>query len=136
MDLENVMSGLMTLHVVLLAAFGGWLIVGRSPEIIRESLVAGCTFLNGIVSVAGLYVLLTAGSWVVQAVGFFVVLAATAAAMGGYTVLARRLRMFRDTPPAVIPDRGPAAQQLQMTRRRTKRVPPKVVRAKKARSAQ
>jgi NAD(P) transhydrogenase subunit alpha len=82
-------------YICIITAFTGWVIIGRAPAILHAPLSAACTFLHGIVTVAGLYILLNATSPVEQIVGFFVVLLGAANAVGGYAVSARMLAMFR-----------------------------------------
>ncbi len=82
-------------YICIITAFTGWLIVGRAPAILHAPLTAACTFLHGIVALAGLYILLNAASPVEQIVGFVVVLLGAANAMGGYAVSERMLAMFR-----------------------------------------
>jgi NAD(P) transhydrogenase subunit alpha len=134
MNLDSAIPGLIILHVVLLAAFGGWVIVSRAPEILREPLVAGSAFLNGIVVVAGLFVLLNAVTLVEQAAGFLAVLLGAAAAAGALAVLSRRLAVFRAEAPKANPDRDPAVPNVPVRRRNGQRAQTKVARVRKARS--
>ena len=68
----------------MLAAFAGWVIIGRVPAILHTPLMSGSNFVHGIVVVGGMYALLNAGTVLEQAIGFFAVLLGAGNAAGGY----------------------------------------------------
>jgi len=97
------MSTLIALYIFVLAAFGGWVIIGRVPAILHTPLMSGSNFVHGIVVVGGLYTLLNAASTAEQVIGFFAVLFGAGNAAGGFVVTARMLAMFHT-------DQGKAAK--------------------------
>ena len=79
----------------MLAAFAGWVIIGRVPAILHTPLMSGSNFVHGIVVVGGLFALLNASTVQEQAIGFFAVLLGAGNAAGGYAVTDRMLAMFQ-----------------------------------------
>jgi NAD(P) transhydrogenase subunit alpha len=97
------MSGLVALYIFMLAAFAGWIIIGRVPAILHTPLMSGSNFVHGIVVVGGLFTLLNASSTQAQIIGFIAVLLGAGNAAGGYVVTERMLAMFKTSEhtPAV-----------------------------------
>jgi NAD(P) transhydrogenase subunit alpha len=87
----------------MLAAFGGWVIIGNVPAILHTPLMSGSNFVHGIVVVGGLFALLNAANVTEQAVGFLAVLMGAGNVAGGYAVTDRMLAMFK-------PSAAPAAR--------------------------
>jgi NAD(P) transhydrogenase subunit alpha len=83
------------IYIFVLAAFTGWVVIGRVPAILHTPLMSGSNFVHGIVVVGGLYALLGARSLVEQVFGVIAVLLGAGNAAGGYAVTARMLAMFR-----------------------------------------
>ena len=83
------------LFIFMLAAFTGWVIIGRVPAILHTPLMSGSNFVHGIVVVGGLFALLNASTLTEQIIGFFAVLLGAGNAAGGYAVTERMLRMFK-----------------------------------------
>jgi H+-translocating NAD(P) transhydrogenase subunit alpha len=79
----------------MLAAFAGWVIIGRVPAILHTPLMSGSNFVHGIVVVGGMFALLNASTVLEQAIGFFAVLLGAGNAAGGYAVTDRMLAMFQ-----------------------------------------
>jgi NAD(P) transhydrogenase subunit alpha len=79
----------------MLAAFTGWVIIGRVPAILHTPLMSGSNFVHGIIVVGGLFALLNASTMPEQAIGFFAVLLGAGNAAGGYAVTDRMLAMFQ-----------------------------------------
>ncbi len=92
----NLFTGL---YIFMLAAFTGWVIVGRVPAILHTPLMSGSNFVHGIVVVGGLYALLNASTPEQQVIGFFAVLFGAGNAAGGYVVTKRMLAMFKVSGP-------------------------------------
>ncbi|MEO6854550.1 MAG: NAD(P) transhydrogenase subunit alpha [Rhodoferax sp.] len=88
-------SGFVALYIFLLAAFAGWVIIGRVPAILHTPLMSGSNFVHGIVAVGGIYALLNASSVQEQVLGFVAVLLGAGNAAGGYAVTDRMLAMFK-----------------------------------------
>jgi NAD(P) transhydrogenase subunit alpha len=102
MDMEFAISitGFVALYIFMLAAFGGWVIIGRVPAILHTPLMSGSNFVHGIVVVGGIFALLNASTVQEQAIGFFAVLLGAGNAAGGYAVTDRMLAMFQVSGPA------------------------------------
>jgi NAD(P) transhydrogenase subunit alpha len=98
-------SGFVALYIFMLAAFAGWVIIGRVPAILHTPLMSGSNFVHGIVVVGGVYALLNASTLQQQVIGFFAVLLGAGNAAGGYAVTDRMLAMFKTSGSAA----GPAA---------------------------
>ena len=89
------MSGFVAIYIFMLAAFAGWVIIGRVPAILHTPLMSGSNFIHGIVVVGGIYALLNASTLQEQVMGFFAVLLGAGNAAGGYAVTDRMLAMFQ-----------------------------------------
>ena len=88
-------SGFVALYIFMLAAFAGWVIIGRVPAILHTPLMSGSNFVHGIVVVGGIYALLNASTVQQQVIGFLAVLLGAGNAAGGYAVTDRMLAMFK-----------------------------------------
>ena len=95
MDFTISISGFVALYIFLLAAFAGWVIIGRVPAILHTPLMSGSNFVHGIVVVGGIYTLLNASTVQQQVIGFIAVLLGAGNAAGGYAVTDRMLAMFK-----------------------------------------
>jgi NAD(P) transhydrogenase subunit alpha len=94
-------TGFVAIYIFMLAAFTGWVIIGRVPAILHTPLMSGSNFVHGIVVVGGVFALLNAATPTEQAIGFFAVLLGAGNAAGGYAVTGRMLAMFKPSiPPA------------------------------------
>jgi NAD(P) transhydrogenase subunit alpha len=88
-------DGFVALYIFMLAAFAGWVIIGRVPAILHTPLMSGSNFVHGIVVIGGLYALLNASTTLEQCIGFVAVLFGAGNAAGGYAVTDRMLAMFK-----------------------------------------
>jgi NAD(P) transhydrogenase subunit alpha len=95
MDFHIGIGGFVALYIFMLAAFAGWVIIGRVPAILHTPLMSGSNFVHGIVVVGGIYTLLNASTVQQQLIGFFAVLLGAGNAAGGYAVTDRMLAMFQ-----------------------------------------
>jgi len=95
MDFQISISGFVAVYIFMLAAFAGWVIIGRVPAILHTPLMSGSNFVHGIVVVGGIYALLNASTVQEQVIGFVAVLFGAGNAAGGYAVTDRMLAMFR-----------------------------------------
>lgn len=102
MSFAITMTGFMALYIFMLAAFTGWVIIGRVPAILHTPLMSGSNFVHGIVVVGALFALLNASNVLEQSIGFTAVLLGAGNAAGGYAVTVRMLAMFKssDAKPA------------------------------------
>ena len=90
-------SGFVGLYIFMLAAFAGWIIIGRVPAILHTPLMSGSNFVHGIVVIGGILVLLNASTVTEQVIGFVAVLLGAGNAAGGYAVTDRMLAMFQSS---------------------------------------
>ena len=90
-----IIDGFVALYIFVLAAFAGWVIIGRVPAILHTPLMSGSNFVHGIVVIGGLYALLNATTTLEQCIGFVAVLLGAGNAAGGYAVTDRMLAMFQ-----------------------------------------
>jgi NAD(P) transhydrogenase subunit alpha len=88
-------GGFVALYIFMLAAFAGWVIIGRVPAILHTPLMSGSNFVHGIVVVGGIYALLNASTTQERVIGFVAVLLGAGNAAGGYAVTGRMLAMFQ-----------------------------------------
>ncbi len=95
MDFQITITGFVALYIFMLAAFTGWVIIGRVPAILHTPLMSGSNFVHGIVVVGGIFALLNASTRLEQTIGFFAVLLGAGNVAGGYAVTARMLAMFQ-----------------------------------------
>src|SRR5580698_8565100 len=95
MDYQITITGFVALYIFMLAAFTGWVIIGRVPAILHTPLMSGSNFVHGIVVVGGLFALINASTVTEQAIGFFAVLLGAGNAAGGYASTDRMLAMFQ-----------------------------------------
>lgn len=97
-------DGFVALYIFMLAAFVGWVVIGRVPAILHTPLMSGSNFVHGIVVVGGLVALLNASTGLEQGIGFVAVVLGAGNAAGGYAVTDRMLAMFQ--PSARVPARA------------------------------
>jgi NAD(P) transhydrogenase subunit alpha len=110
-------DGFVALYIFMLAAFAGWVIIGRVPAILHTPLMSGSNFVHGIVVIGGLYALLNASTGLEQCIGFVAVLLGAGNAAGGYAVTDRMLAMFQTSghPPAHAAHKGGAHRRKSTT---------------------
>lgn len=106
MDFAISITGFVALYIFMLAAFGGWVIIGRVPAILHTPLMSGSNFIHGIVVVGGIFALLNASTPLEQAIGFLAVLLGAGNAAGGYAVTDRMLAMFKTSGSHAKPHHG------------------------------
>jgi NAD(P) transhydrogenase subunit alpha len=104
MNFTLTITGFVALYIFMLAAFSGWVTIGRVPAILHTPLMSGSNFVHGIVVVGGLFALLNASTLTEQSIGFLAVLLGAGNAAGGYAVTGRMLAMFR--PSLLTPAPG------------------------------
>jgi NAD(P) transhydrogenase subunit alpha len=95
-------DGIVALYIFMLAAFAGWVIIGRVPAILHTPLMSGSNFVHGIVVVGGLFALLNAATAQEQLIGFMAVLLGAGNVAGGYAVTKRMLAMFQPSAHPAI----------------------------------
>ena len=97
MENSFTISPFVAAYIFALAAFAGWVVIGRVPSILHTPLMSGSNFVHGIVVVGGLFALLNASTVAEQAIGFFAVLLGAGNAAGGFAVTTRMLAMFESS---------------------------------------
>ena len=104
MHFDMAITGFVAIYIFMLAAFGGWVIIGNVPAILHTPLMSGSNFVHGIVVIGGIMALLNASTVTEQVIGFFAVLLGAGNAAGGYAVTDRMLAMFKTSghQPALI----------------------------------
>jgi len=95
MNFEIAITGFVAICIFMLAAFGGWVIIGDVPAILHTPLMSGSNFVHGIVVVGGIFALLNASTLTEQIIGFVAVLLGAGNVAGGYAVTDRMLAMFK-----------------------------------------
>jgi NAD(P) transhydrogenase subunit alpha len=114
MNFNIEITGFVALYIFMLAAFAGWVIIGRVPAILHTPLMSGSNFVHGIVVVGGLFALLNASTPIEQVIGFLAVLLGAGNVAGGYAVTGRMLSMFKPSVQAVAPGKPDAAQPINV----------------------
>src|SRR5271157_4014738 len=69
MHFSIAITGFVALYIFMLAAFGGWVIIGRVPAILHTPLMSGSNFVHGIVVIGAIYALLNASTVTEQLIG-------------------------------------------------------------------
>jgi NAD(P) transhydrogenase subunit alpha len=84
--------------VLVLAAFLGFELISRVPNLLHTPLMSATNAIHGVILVGGMITLATDGPPWVKAVGFVAVVFGALNVVGGFWVTHRMLGMFR--PPA------------------------------------
>jgi NAD(P) transhydrogenase subunit alpha len=95
MEFHITMTGFVAVYIFMIAAFAGWVIIGRVPAILHTPLMSGSNFVHGVVVVGGLFTLINASSVEQQVIGFCAVLLGAGNVAGGFAVTRRMLAMFQ-----------------------------------------
>jgi NAD(P) transhydrogenase subunit alpha len=85
------------LAVFIIAAFLGFELISRVPNLLHTPLMSATNAIHGVILVGGMITLAAAEGPTVQAVGFVAVIFGAANVVGGFWVTNRMLTMFR--PP-------------------------------------
>lgn len=83
------MIGLEALYIAGLATLAGYLLIGRVPSVLFTPLLAGASFVHGIVLVGALLFLGSADDLAGRVIGVLAVIAATVNVVGGFIVMRR-----------------------------------------------
>ncbi len=89
------MDNMYALYIFVLAAFAGYEVISRVPEILHTPLMSGSNFVHGVVLVGAMVALGQADTPLEKIIGFVAVFLGAANAAGGYVVTDRMLGMFR-----------------------------------------
>ncbi len=89
------------LAILVVAAFLGWELISRVPNLLHTPLMSATNAIHGVILVGGMIALSEAESAVIQAVGFIAVFFGALNVVGGFWVTNRMLGMFRPPPRRV-----------------------------------
>ncbi len=92
MDLDRLLFGL---YVFTLAAFLGFQVISKVPQLLHTPLMAFTNAISGVSLVAALVIAGSGRSALSSALGMLAVCAATVNVVGGFIITDRMLRMFR-----------------------------------------
>ena len=90
-------SLLAQLAIFIIAAFLGFELISRVPNLLHTPLMSATNAIHGVILVGGMITLASDGGTVIKAVGFVAVVFGAANVVGGFWVTNRMLTMFR--PP-------------------------------------
>jgi H+-translocating NAD(P) transhydrogenase subunit alpha len=87
------------LAIFIIAAFLGFELISRVPNLLHTPLMSATNAIHGVILVGGMIALAEADDPIIKAVGFIAVFFGAANVVGGFWVTNRMLGMFR--PPRV-----------------------------------
>ena len=94
------------LAIFIVAAFLGWELITRVPNMLHTPLMSATNAIHGIVLVGAIIVIATANDLFTIVVGFIAVVFGAMNVVGGFWVTNRMLGMFRPPQPRVKKRKG------------------------------
>jgi NAD(P) transhydrogenase subunit alpha len=94
------------LAIFIVAAFLGWELITRVPNMLHTPLMSATNAIHGIVLVGAIIVIATANDVFTMVVGFIAVVFGAMNVVGGFWVTNRMLGMFRPPKPRVKKRKG------------------------------
>ena len=82
------------LAIFVLAAFLGWELISRVPNLLHTPLMSATNAIHGVILVCGMITLAASTNPIIQAVGFVAVFFGALNVVGGFWVTNRMLGMF------------------------------------------
>jgi H+-translocating NAD(P) transhydrogenase subunit alpha len=82
------------LAIFVVAAFLGWELISRVPNLLHTPLMSATNAIHGVILVGGMITLATSGNAVIKGVGFIAVFFGALNVVGGFWVTNRMLGMF------------------------------------------
>ena len=82
------------LAILVVAAFLGWELISRVPNLLHTPLMSATNAIHGVILVGGMIALSEANNAVIMAVGFVAVFFGALNVVGGFWVTNRMLGMF------------------------------------------
>jgi NAD(P) transhydrogenase subunit alpha len=82
------------LAIFVVAAFLGWELISRVPNLLHTPLMSATNAIHGVILVGGMITLATSGNTIIKAVGFIAVFFGALNVVGGFWVTNRMLGMF------------------------------------------
>jgi H+-translocating NAD(P) transhydrogenase subunit alpha len=89
------------LAILIIAAFLGFELISRVPNLLHTPLMSATNAIHGVILVGGMITLAEATNPIIMAVGFVAVVFGAANVVGGFWVTNRMLGMFRPPRPRV-----------------------------------
>src|ERR687896_348819 len=89
------------LAIFIVAAFLGWELISRVPNLLHTPLMSATNAIHGVILVGGMITLAASGNAVIKAVGFVAVFFGALNVVGGFWVTNRMLGMFGPPRPRV-----------------------------------
>jgi NAD(P) transhydrogenase subunit alpha len=83
------------LAIFVVAAFLGWELISRVPNLLHTPLMSATNAIHGVILVGGMIALSEATNVIIMAVGFVAVFFGALNVVGGFWVTNRMLGMFR-----------------------------------------
>jgi NAD(P) transhydrogenase subunit alpha len=94
------------LAIFIVAAFLGWELISRVPNMLHTPLMSATNAIHGVVLVGAIIVIATANDIFTIVVGFIAVVFGAMNVVGGFWVTNRMLGMFRPPKPRVKKRKG------------------------------
>jgi NAD(P) transhydrogenase subunit alpha len=94
------------LAIFVVAAFLGWELISRVPNMLHTPLMSATNAIHGIVLVGAIIVIATANDLFTIVVGFIALVFGAMNVVGGFWVTNRMLGMFRPPKPRVKKRKG------------------------------
>ncbi len=94
------------LAIFIIAAFLGWELISRVPNMLHTPLMSATNAIHGVVLVGAIIVIATANDLFTMVVGFIAVVFGAMNVVGGFWVTNRMLGMFRPPKPRVKKRKG------------------------------
>ena len=94
------------LAIFMVAAFLGWELITRVPNMLHTPLMSATNAIHGVVLVGAIIVIATANDIFTIVVGFIAVVFGAMNVVGGFWVTNRMLGMFRPPKPRVKKRKG------------------------------
>jgi H+-translocating NAD(P) transhydrogenase subunit alpha len=82
------------LAIFVVAAFLGWELISRVPNLLHTPLMSATNAIHGVILVGGMITLATSSNTIIKAVGFIAVFFGALNVVGGFWVTNRMLGMF------------------------------------------
>ena len=89
------------LAIFVVAAFLGWELISRVPNLLHTPLMSATNAIHGVILVGGMITLAASTNPAMEAVGFVAVFFGALNVVGGFWVTNRMLGMFRTPRPRV-----------------------------------
>ncbi len=94
------------LAIFIVAAFLGWELISRVPNMLHTPLMSATNAIHGVVLIGAIIVIATANDLFTIVVGFIAVVFGAMNVVGGFWVTNRMLGMFRPPKPRVKKRKG------------------------------